>query len=583
MKRLYFIIIILGITSTIFPQSFNPVKCRALSRDWKTIIDTTWAERNPTAFNLTVFDSVWNTIDRQYACFQNLDIDWKALKDKYRPEIEAGVTRGRFAAIMNYLGLRLQETHTKFSDPGVNYGYVFDAPPGVPILYTGVWGRDSRFGAGLTPLADSTLLVYQAVENHPLGLIPGDIVLGYDGVPWKKLYKELLKLEIPINMTSQWGANNEAFTHLWLSGAGQNWHLFDTIDIKKFKTGEIVHLPTNLLVNKKFNITYSEQLPVPGVPWIDKSNNWSVAWGMVEGTKVGYIYVWNWFNGISVKFHDALDSLINVNKAEGLILDFRANYGGYVRESDRGLSLLFKNSAPTLSLVARSNPYDHFQMKNTSNYIFSDDSTAYFDKPIAVLTGPMSISASDFIVKRLQYHPKVRVFGKSTSSAFASASRIMISNIELDFAEYNGMDISNPGEYLTHKKQKVDDDVWLTPEDVNKGEDSVVKKALKWINDNILSVNPENTSAVAEFNLKQNYPNPFNPATTISYSIPKQSHVEMRIFDMLGREVSTIASKEQSAGEYKVQFDASTLPSGVYIYTLQAGQFRDSKKLLLLK
>ncbi|MGE5402781.1 MAG: T9SS type A sorting domain-containing protein, partial [Ignavibacteriales bacterium] len=170
-----------------------------------------------------------------------------------------------------------------------------------------------------------------------------------------------------------------------------------------------------------------------------------------------------------------------------------------------------------------------------------------------------------------------------TSSAFASASRIMISNIELDFAEYNGMDISNPGEYLTHNKQKVDDDVWFTPEDVNKGEDSVVKEALKWINDNVLSIHPENTSVVTEFNLKQNYPNPFNPATTISYSIPKGAFVDLKVFDMLGREVSTLVSKEQSAGEYKVQFDASSLPSGVYIYTLQAGQFKDSRKLLILK
>lgn len=93
----------------------------------------------------------------------------------------------------------------------------------------------------------------------------------------------------------------------------------------------------------------------------------------------------------------------------------------------------------------------------------------------------------------------------------------------------------------------------------------------------------DDNQVIAKFRLSQNFPNPFNPSTTISYSIPKQSHVEMRLFDMLGREVATIVSKEQSAGDYKVQFDGSSLPSGVYIYTLQAGQFRDSKKLLLLK
>ncbi|MGE5458215.1 MAG: T9SS type A sorting domain-containing protein [Methanococcaceae archaeon] len=93
----------------------------------------------------------------------------------------------------------------------------------------------------------------------------------------------------------------------------------------------------------------------------------------------------------------------------------------------------------------------------------------------------------------------------------------------------------------------------------------------------------EPTAQVREFSLKQNYPNPFNPATTISYSIPERSQVELKIFDMLGREVSVLVNKEQNAGEYKVQFDASNLPSGIYIYRLQSGSFSQTKKLILLK
>jgi alpha-amylase len=93
----------------------------------------------------------------------------------------------------------------------------------------------------------------------------------------------------------------------------------------------------------------------------------------------------------------------------------------------------------------------------------------------------------------------------------------------------------------------------------------------------------ERTEIPKDYTLLQNYPNPFNPATTIRYSIARQSHVELKVFDLLGREVSTLVSSVQTAGEYKVQFDGSRLPSGVYIYTLKAGEFRDSKKLLLLK
>ena len=86
-----------------------------------------------------------------------------------------------------------------------------------------------------------------------------------------------------------------------------------------------------------------------------------------------------------------------------------------------------------------------------------------------------------------------------------------------------------------------------------------------------------------DYKLFQNYPNPFNPTTTIQYSIAWQSHVDLQIFDMLGREVATLVSKVQGAGEYNVHFDGSTLPSGVYVYTMKAGEFRESKKFLLLK
>ncbi|MGE5351750.1 MAG: T9SS type A sorting domain-containing protein [Ignavibacteriales bacterium] len=100
---------------------------------------------------------------------------------------------------------------------------------------------------------------------------------------------------------------------------------------------------------------------------------------------------------------------------------------------------------------------------------------------------------------------------------------------------------------------------------------------------NITGIWDEHKIIASTFSLSQNYPNPFNPITTISYSIPKASLVELKVFDMLGHEVQKLVSKEQSAGEYILKFDASSLPSGMYIYSIQAGDFRSSKKLLLLK
>ena len=94
-----------------------------------------------------------------------------------------------------------------------------------------------------------------------------------------------------------------------------------------------------------------------------------------------------------------------------------------------------------------------------------------------------------------------------------------------------------------------------------------------------------------KFSLAQNYPNPFNPTTTIEYSIPKvrakdfspQQNVQLKIYDVLGREIKTLVNEKQLPGNYSVKFDASNLPSGVYFYRLQAGDFVATKKMILMK
>ncbi len=85
------------------------------------------------------------------------------------------------------------------------------------------------------------------------------------------------------------------------------------------------------------------------------------------------------------------------------------------------------------------------------------------------------------------------------------------------------------------------------------------------------------------FTLHQNYPNPFNPTTTISYSLEKSGFVKLNVYDLLGREVGNLINKEQAMGNYKVEFNASSLTSGVYFYRLQSGDFVEAKKLILLR
>jgi len=86
-----------------------------------------------------------------------------------------------------------------------------------------------------------------------------------------------------------------------------------------------------------------------------------------------------------------------------------------------------------------------------------------------------------------------------------------------------------------------------------------------------------------EFILNQNYPNPFNPSTTIKYSLPEPGKVTFIIYDILGREVSRLVDEEKTAGTYEISWNAANLPSGVYFYTLKAGKFVSTRKMILMK
>lgn len=86
-----------------------------------------------------------------------------------------------------------------------------------------------------------------------------------------------------------------------------------------------------------------------------------------------------------------------------------------------------------------------------------------------------------------------------------------------------------------------------------------------------------------EYRLTQNFPNPFNPSTKINYQIPEGGRVTMKVYDVLGVEIATLVNREQDAGYYEIEFNAATIPSGVYFYELQIGDFREIKKMMVIR
>jgi hypothetical protein len=100
---------------------------------------------------------------------------------------------------------------------------------------------------------------------------------------------------------------------------------------------------------------------------------------------------------------------------------------------------------------------------------------------------------------------------------------------------------------------------------------------------NITSVKQSDNLQPTIFSLSQNYPNPFNPTTEIKYSIPESGMVTLKVYNLLGQELVTLVNLEQKSGNYTVNFNASKLASGVYMYRIQTGNFSLTKKMTLLK
>jgi hypothetical protein len=85
------------------------------------------------------------------------------------------------------------------------------------------------------------------------------------------------------------------------------------------------------------------------------------------------------------------------------------------------------------------------------------------------------------------------------------------------------------------------------------------------------------------YHLDQNYPNPFNPSTRISFALPENGYVILKIYNSLGQEITTLINKELTAGMHNIEWNAANLPSGIYYYRIQSGNFTDMKKMLYIR
>lgn len=161
-------------------------------------------------------------------------------------------------------------------------------------------------------------------------------------------------------------------------------------------------------------------------------------------------------------------------------------------------------------------------------------------------------------------------FGKTTEW-------IVTSKGEICYSKDNGKTwnvVNNNTTVDLYNIEAFGDTVWVV------GNNGII---LKGTPDKVDAVKHENSAVVSRFSLDQNYPNPFNPSTTIRYSTPKAGWVNLKVYNLIGKEVAQLVNSDQAAGTHIVKFDASNLSSGIYFYELRMGGNITTRKMLLLK
>ena len=576
---LIFLLVMKGYTQT-EDSSFYQRK-----NNWVKIVDDFWGSGYPLGTKQQIFNTYADRLQKLYPIFGGLDKDWDSLRTTYFNKITESTSKGGFSAIMAHFAYEFKEMHTRMWDLDLENTIPF---PGTPIYYLNTF-TVAHFGASITTLDDNSLVVVKVVPEHPLGLEPGDIILGFEGIPWADLTDELFASDIPLGGWS--GSTERSINYMKMTNAGMNWHLFNSIDIVKYSSGDTLHLSTKAFASfpQTEPVFNNPQLPVTGVsfPDFDPDHPYSgVAHGKISGTNYGYIYVSKHnYEAVNTEFGDAVSDLKNT---DGLIIDLRWNTGGF-QQLFAGISQLFNFNFKPLQILKRCSESDLYKLcPENFPYWFNwnqNDVSTYYDKPIAVLIGPNSQSFGDIFARTMEFHPMARFFGRPTNGAFAgqlNVNELTIEGWHVTAADFTMSDSESDSVSRARRAVQPDEEVWLTRDDLAKGEDTVVKRALEWIQE-VNPVSKAGNEIISGFSLNQNYPNPFNPITSISYQLPESGDVELSVYNILGEKITALVSGFQATGSYSVKFDASHLASGVYMYTLRTNGHFACKKLMLLK
>ncbi len=200
---------------------------------------------------------------------------------------------------------------------------------------------------------------------------------------------------------------------------------------------------------------------------------------------------------------------------------------------------------------------------------------------------PTADSAAIAYSVKLQDDGKIIVGGSDKNESYLTIRYNSDGSLDPTFGS-NGIKTDKYGAFNNIIKSiaiQKDGNIIAAGTSINQDETMSVNTIIRYLGDSKTTSSTDNNDKIipSSFNLFQNYPNPFNPNTVIKWEQPANSHVLLKVYDLLGREVATLVNEEKAAGNYKVTFDAKNLANGVYFYSLKAGNYSSVKKMILLK
>lgn len=318
--------------------------------------------------------------------------------------------------------------------------------------------------------------------------------------------------------------------------------------------GLSLRLKNNILINKRYNVQgfgwhYAIAIEDErGLHQIDYNNYYAVGTGTVLGRWLSYdVTSLSEWRSFTQKDFSSISK--NVNFISSIDLHLTGNSLG---DED----LIAQPNSSVLVDIDNESRNLHFP------YMCADESTDY-PLPVELLTFTANVSGNSVILN------------------WSTASELNNRGFEIERKKLDWESIGFVEGRGTTTEQR---DYSFVDENLSSGKYQYRLKQLDFDGSYIYSSSIEvDVNTPEKFSLEQNYPNPFNSSSVIKYSIPKSSQVSLKIFNTLSEEIETLINEEKPAGIYELTWNASTLPSGVYFYQLNAGDFVETKKMILLK